>query len=233
MMPKSSVPDDPAEGVQCYMRLWAHETLRVFYDRLVDTEDREWLLDLLREMIQMHFKNNFDLIFSHLLEKSQTQVEIIFRVAFFSLSLKQVIILSLLMFHKTNKRLSFPTLGRILQVDFEAMRKCFFGSYIDIEKDVGERVYSEAKDQLQVLSVLEEYLVDYNGLSKRPMNLAIFLFAAEHISRICRILQQPGGSMLLVGVGGSGRQSLTRLSSYICGLEIFQVESSTVQTLVA
>lgn len=78
MMPKSAVPSDPAEGVQCYMRLWAHETLRVFYDRLVDTEDREWLLDLLREMIQMHFKNNFDLIFGHLLEESQSQVQIAF-----------------------------------------------------------------------------------------------------------------------------------------------------------
>jgi hypothetical protein len=66
-------------------------------------------------------------------------------------------------------------------------------------------------------------LVDHNATSKRPMNLAIFLYAVEHISRICRVLKQPGGHMLNVGLGGSGRQSLTCLSAYICGMDTFQV----------
>ena len=61
------------------------------------------------------------------------------------------------------------------------------------------------------------------GLSKRPMNLAMFLFAVEHVSRICRVLSQPGGNMLLVGLGGSGRQSLARLAAFICGMEVIQV----------
>lgn len=60
-------------------------------------------------------------------------------------------------------------------------------------------------------------------MSKRPMNLAMFLFAVEHVSRICRVLSQPGGNMLLVGLGGSGRQSLARLAAFICGMEVFQV----------
>lgn len=72
--------------------------------------------------------------------------------------------------------------------------------------------------------MMEDYLADHNGTSKRPMNLAMFLFAVEHVSRICRVLKQPGGHLLLVGVGGSGRQSLTRLASFICGMEVFQVE---------
>lgn len=64
------------------------------------------------------------------------------------------------------------------------------------------------------------------GMSKRPMNLAMFLFAVEHISRICRVLSQPGGHALLVGLGGSGRQSLTRLAAYICGMDVVQVSMS-------
>nr|XP_048689619.1 dynein axonemal heavy chain 2 isoform X1 [Caretta caretta] len=87
------------------------------------------------------------------------------------------------------------------------------------------RVYEDLMDLSALKLEMERVLDEYNQTpGVVQMHLVLFRDAIEHITRIVRVIGQPRGNMLLVGIGGSGRQSLARLASFICEDQIFQIE---------
>ncbi|BBN11637.1 hypothetical protein Mp_5g13570 [Marchantia polymorpha subsp. ruderalis] len=148
------------------IKLWVHEAMRVFQDRLINNEDRSWFRNLLATQLQKYFDMKWDTLFS---------------------------------------------IDRVIFGDF-------------FIPGAEPRLYEEITELEQLQKVMYEYLEQYNSNSNAPMNLVLFLDAIEHVSRVCRVIRLPLGNALLLGVGGSGRQSLSKLATFIEEYEIIQVE---------
>ncbi|GFH25704.1 uncharacterized protein HaLaN_23709, partial [Haematococcus lacustris] len=106
--------------------------------------------------------------------------------------------------------------------DISVLRSMLFCDFMTQGAD--NQKYDEVTDLPKLMTTIEEYLGDYNAQSKNRMDLVLFLYAAEHICRISRIIKQPYGNALLVGVGGSGRQSLTRIATFMAEYTAFSIE---------
>lgn len=101
------------------------------------------------------------------------------------------------------------------------MNKVYFS---DILSPSHERIYEEISDLEKVNLTVATSLNNYNMVSDRPMDLVLFNYALEHILIVLRIIRQPKGHALLVGLGGSGRKSFSYLSSFIAEYSQFNLE---------
>jgi dynein heavy chain, axonemal len=175
------------------IRLWRHECERVFADKLTTVAD-----------------------------KKAFNAQLVAQVV----SLIQAPILDVI---KANKN-SPPELGQ------EVLEKCtseaFFVDFLrdDVYDDDGVLVQAaphiyELGPPMAALKERVGYFLDRhnNEFPAQRMNLVLFDDAMRHLMRLTRAMGTPRGNMLLVGVGGSGKQSLTRLASFMSGNKTFQI----------
>ncbi|KAL2653371.1 hypothetical protein R1flu_021499 [Riccia fluitans] len=162
------------------IRLWCHEALRVFHDRLVNDEDRTWFMEYMQGKVE---------------DKLTIKCDYVFGVE-----------------------------GAGVKEINQALKLLAYGDILD--QTSVPRKYEEIPDHEKLLAAMNEGLEEFNSQTRTPMNLVLFTYAASHVLRIGRIIRQPFGNALLVGFGGVGRQSLTKLATFMAGFSLFQVQIS-------
>ncbi len=92
------------------------------------------------------------------------------------------------------------------------------------ENAIDEKLYEDCGDFKKVREKFEFLLQEYNyDESNSEMSLVLFDDALSHLTKIYRIIRFPLGHALLVGYGGSGKQSLTRLAAFSAKYRLFTI----------
>ena len=119
---------------------------------------------------------------------------------------------------------SFPIAKFYAKENAEPLVFCNFVQTIE------NPIYDQVTCLHSMNEVLENALREYNE-TYATMDLVLFEDAMKHVARIVRIIRNEGGHALLVGVGGSGKQSLSRLAAYICGYSLMQIVISSTYSI--
>ena len=141
------------------VRLWAHEALRLFHDRLVTEEERIWTNQNIDEVALKHF----------------------------------------------------PTIkGEVALARPILYSNWMTKNYVPVERE-------ELRDYVKArLKVFYEEELD--------VPLVLFDEVLDHVLRIDRIFRQPQGHLLLIGISGAGKTTLSRFVAWLNGLTVYQIK---------
>ena len=150
-----------------FILIWAHEGIRIFYDRLVTLADKEKFWSYLRESCNKHFATidcsailTGPLLFSNLMSSDYRFVE-----------------------------------------NLDALTNVIKGKL---------KLYYEEEGQKEII---------------------LFEDSIDHILRINRVFGQIQGHMLLIGISGCGKRTMTRFVAWLNGITFFEPKLSPHYTL--
>ncbi|CAL6082691.1 Dynein_heavy chain [Hexamita inflata] len=135
--------------------------------------------------------------------------------------------------NQTDQKWLLNTIDEQMQKHISLRMKDIFG-----DKDPSELLYGDFLAPSANKTAYQQ-INDYSALSTKlqqtlnacndeigGMNLVLFKMAIQHLARIVRILRQDNSNMLLIGVGGVGRQSLTKLAAFHLGYKVSSIKIS-------
>lgn len=119
------------------------------------------------------------------------------------------------------------TSNPILFADYSPLKQIDgSGSSDEVDPSSRLRSYADVGDYATIKPWFEDLINRRNAKlsdGSAPTKLVLFDHALEHITRIHRVLRTENGHALLVGVGGSGKQSLAHLAADMAGCEVFEI----------
>ena len=194
-------------------RSWVHECRRIFCDRLINDEDRTWFHAMARQQLEKHSGMSWDVVCTHLKHHEPTEGEEGSDAAAAEGGGAE-----------GGDAAAADKQPEVAVEVHDAPNDTLFMFCDFLVPGAEPRIYDEVDDLSELQPLIEEYLNEYNAESKQPMHLVMFMDAIEHVSRIARVLRQPQGNALLLGVGGSGRKSLTQLATFMADYTLYTIQ---------
>lgn len=68
-----SVPE-AIEDLSAMKRLWVHEVMRIYHDKIIDLDDSNWFMKSLTEVTGRYLKENLNELLNHLLLDEESEV---------------------------------------------------------------------------------------------------------------------------------------------------------------
>ena len=153
-------------SLESLIRIWAHEALRLFHDRLIRDDERQWT----EQNIDAVARNNF-----------------------------------------TN-----------LNVECALKRPILYSNWLTNEYRPVEEEELRSFIRAKLKTFCEEEL---------DVKLVLFDAVLDHVLRIDRVFRQSQGHLLLIGISGAGKTTLSRFVAWLNGLTVFQVKVHNKYTM--
>ncbi|XP_062558011.1 dynein axonemal heavy chain 10 isoform X2 [Armigeres subalbatus] len=181
--------------VRHLIRVWRNEFSRVICDRLINAQDQE--------LMAQHIAEEIDARFPPPKPVGRT---------------KTIMVESIQELRVDSK----VQVNDLPTAQFALRNPLLYGDYRNAV-NVGEvRYYEDLLDYEAIYFLFQEILLEYNEQKSR-MSLVLFEDCLEHLTRVHRALRMERGHVMLVGVGGSGKQSIAKLAAFAAECEVFQI----------
>lgn len=198
--------------------LWKHECERVFCDKLTNNKDKETYAYIMEEVLRGTFSPSLLSLEQPLVPRLPVEFSMLLSLPSDEADSQAV--------SDQNGIMAEMTPNVILNDEFymvNFLRDDIFDDDGVLQQEA-PKIYEVGESLAQVRSRVEHFARRYNEeFPSKKVDLVLFDDALKHLLRLNRVLEMPRGSALLVGVGGSGKQSLTRLAAYISRAICFQI----------